>query len=209
MRPMLRGILSAAVLAGLTACAIADSTAPTAAPLTGESAVAARDADKGGPGDKVLRRDKRIKRELSVTRSIGSNGGYLWLEEAGIALVVPPNALDRPVAITVIARKGDQLLYEFLPHGLEFARPVLVMQDIRETSAWPLSADAPIVAGYLARGADDVDASGIARFAERFQLSTDFVGAPFVAFHTNHFSGYALASGRAGVDSVISGTSTK
>jgi hypothetical protein len=205
MRPMLRGFLSAVVLAGLTACAIADSTDPTASPVRGSAASAALDGKPAKGGDKVLRRDTRIKRDVSVTRVIGAAGGLLWVEDAGLALVVPAGALRNSVAITVVARKGDQLVYEFLPHGLTFARPVLVMQDIRETSAWPLSKDAAIVGGYLANGANDVDGDGFARFAERFQVSTAYIGAPFVLFGTSHFSGYALASGRAGVDTVIAG----
>jgi hypothetical protein len=132
------------------------------------------------------------------------------LKAAGLRVTFPVNSLAAPTSICLTAEAGALLTYTFEPHGLHFNAPIRVQQDLRGTTAFrnPLLTQG-IVAGYLLNGvARGVDSEGVAQFYETFGtgLSDDADMATTTptraTFSTLHFSGYALASGRTGSDSV-------
>jgi hypothetical protein len=118
----------------------------------------------------------------------------------------PVASVPAPTKICLRAEAGTLLTYTFEPHGLQFNRHITVEQNLHGTSAYHTPGIAEtLTAGYLSDGvARDVDADGVAEFAETFQTRVfDDVRLPTktspttATFRTTHFSGYALASGRA------------
>ena len=82
---------------------------------------------------------------------------------------------------------------------------IKVQQDLHNTSAWKNpTIMSGMLGGYLANGVErDVDSHGVGSFAQVFNIYfSDETGTfskttpALVKFYTNHFSGYALASGR-------------
>jgi hypothetical protein len=128
------------------------------------------------------------------------------IQEAGLKVSFPPNAVSSRVYVTLVAHPGQYIAYEFLPHGTRFNEPVKIQQDLHGTSAYQ-NADvmSTLLGGYMDDGIADLDQTdGTAQLAETFTIfywdDTDVFKktTPSVAkFYTSHFSGYVLASGRA------------
>jgi len=78
----------------------------------------------------VLERRSPLAQDEVVTRTIGRGGGTIRLPESGLTVIFPRYALSRNTTITVTAPAGDLYGYHFEPHGIEFRRPVTVMQDL-------------------------------------------------------------------------------
>ena len=83
----------------------------------------------------VLTRDEPLERDEVVSQWVGRDGGIIRLRRAGLTVVVPRGALDRYTRITVTAPAGDLMGYEFGPHGLEFDRPVTLLQEVSSAEA--------------------------------------------------------------------------
>jgi hypothetical protein len=156
-----------------------------------------------------LRSDEVSCRFIDPSRARGAT--TVALKAAGLRVSFPQTSMSAPTRVCLTAHAGDLLTYTFQPHGLQFNQPILVQQDLRGTTAFhhPLLAEG-ILGGYLLNGvAADVDADGVGQFEETFtttvfddgDLPTKTTPAR-ATFSTSHFSGYALASGRAGTDSV-------
>jgi ZU5 domain-containing protein len=125
---------------------------------------------------------------------IGPAGGTLSLSGAGLTLVIPPGALTRPLAIQVRTNSRDLVSYAFAPHGLQFAKPIEIVQSL--SGLRPMDGSS-VTGGYLENGRLDVDTAGVGHFA---QLLPVHRGNGSLAFLTGHFSGYAFASGVAARD---------
>jgi hypothetical protein len=133
----------------------------------------------------------------AVVARVTPEGGTIVLSGAGLRITFPAGAVAEPVDVTVKIASTSRVAYEFEPHGLVFARAVIVEQALAGTSA---AADAllrrNLVATYVAGRFDDrVD--GIVVADELLPVRLD--GERMVAsFSIAHFSGYQLASGRHG-----------
>jgi len=195
----------AAMALVLVAGACTDAPAPLepAATLEAPDAPFFRWAPAEGFG--VLKRTRPLKKEEARSKWIGPEGGTIRLK-AGLTLVIPEGALDRPVRITATARPGWNVAFEFAPHGLTFNEPVHLRVDTRNTSAAGLLGDddddewdddegedapgAP-VAGFMGvyYGGD------LSLGAVPLETLPVFLDGRFLVFQTVHFSGYAVASG--------------
>jgi hypothetical protein len=78
----------------------------------------------------VLKRERPLQRDEIVSETIGQDGGVIHLPRAGLTVTVPRGALHAPTTITVTARAGALLGYEFAPHGLRFKKPVTLTQNV-------------------------------------------------------------------------------
>lgn len=124
----------------------------------------------------------------------GPNGATSSNSYVGLTIAIPRGALASTQRITVTALKGRPVAYKFEPHGLVFARPVILTQNLRGTSANALLQN-PLSAGYFAT--DRVELSdGLASVSELLSAVV-LPGTSKVAFPIKHFSGYIVASGRA------------
>jgi hypothetical protein len=148
----------------------------------------------------IVKRTGNLQDDITATASITPDGGSLSLPEAGLVLIFPRGAVSETVEVTATALKGKRLVYDFQPHGLVFATPIYVAQQLRGTELNAQRAQKKgldVWAGYLSRGTSDILVDGSANFSETFNATYYGTGTEtLVVFMTTHFSGYAMASGR-------------
>ena len=134
---------------------------------------------------------------LTATVRVTPEGATVVMPVAGLRVEFPAGAVAEPVDVSVRVASSRRVAYEFEPHGLTFARPVLVEQALAGTAAAtdPLLRRA-LVATYAAGGFGD-RADGIVLADEVLSVRVDDDGRS-ASFSVTHFSGYQLASGRHG-----------
>jgi hypothetical protein len=81
-----------------------------------------------------VQRTKPLAAPITVTKEIGYYGGTLSIPEAGVTVIVPRGALMRTTTITMTARAGSLLAYDFSPTGTTFYKPLLFNQTLRGTN---------------------------------------------------------------------------
>jgi hypothetical protein len=82
----------------------------------------------------AVTRTTPLAADQTVTVSIGSEGGTFTVP-GGLKVTVPRGAVSSRITFTATALKGDLVAYEFGPHGIKFAKPLVMEQDLRNTSA--------------------------------------------------------------------------
>lgn len=83
----------------------------------------------------VLKRTTPLASTEVVSQVVGPFGGIIHLPNAGLVVRVPLFALTQPTNITVTAPAGDLVGYHFQPHGLNFRRDVILLQNLADTEA--------------------------------------------------------------------------
>jgi hypothetical protein len=185
--------LTLALVAGCSADTT--STAPLAAPVSARS----NDLLGGLLGTvtgllsvRPVQRTTPLAAPITVVKTIGAEGGYLSIPQAGVSVVVPAGALSSPTAITMTARAGSLIAYDFEPHGITFARPLVFTQSLRGTTASLLNVGSLKLAYYsdpsLLGGATALVSELISGVGSAL---TGTFSAPI-----RHFSGYLVACGR-------------
>ena len=135
----------AALAFGALALASCGIDQPTAVPRPEASAPGASSASLLGSLTSLLsvnglQRTTPLAAPITVSRDIGAEGGTLAIPEAGVTVVVPRGALAQTTTITMTARAGSLVAYDFAPHGITFAKPLVFSQQLRGTNASLLSA---------------------------------------------------------------------
>jgi hypothetical protein len=139
-----------------------------------------------------LQRTAPLAANEVASARIGLLGGTLVLPNAGLTIVVPALAVTYPVTITATALAGSNVAYEFQPHGLRFLAPVVMTQDLSTTEARQGGTIDPLLLylGYFPNSSDITSVTELLSVQVNLPLQTS-VGLIW------HFSGYALATGRA------------
>jgi hypothetical protein len=142
---------------------------------------------------KALKRNSPIAAQ-SASATIGLVGGTITLPGAGLTVVVPSGAVSVPTTITVSAPQGTAVWYDFQPHGIKFAVPLQITQDLRSTnySSLPLLSP-PLKGAYMVDGSQDPTAA-TALVTETISATLDLLRTK-VTFPVRHFSGYMVAWG--------------
>jgi hypothetical protein len=160
-----------------------------------------RDVDPATVTVVALRRNFNLPVDVSASAVIGPHGGEIDLWASGARIVFPAGALSAPTRITMTAKAGWNVAYEFSPHGIVFNVPVTVQQDLNWTS-FASGNDGMVRAGYYP---DSLSAAlvgpslSIARVSELRRADLDRPLNPNIAtFDIFHFSGYILSSGFVG-----------
>jgi hypothetical protein len=147
----------------------------------------------------VLKRLTPLDSTISVTAVIGPNGGAIKINAAGGKIDIPAGALSEPTTITMTALAGPNVAYEFQPHGLTFAQPVKIQQDLRYTwaSVYPQLLGMAH-GGYYDRSLDSsfVDPGKLFVTLKEHELGYLESNATQLKFYINHFSGYLVTCGR-------------
>ena len=137
-------------------------------------------------------RTTALPSSLTVTQAIGVNGGTLSIPQAGVTITVPAGALAVTTVISMTARAGTVIAYDFAPHGTTFAKPLVFTQALAGTNVPPVLAPL-LTLGYYA------DPSYLttlgASVSEFISGSSNLVNASFTS-SISHFSGYMVACGR-------------
>ena len=141
-----------------------------------------------------LQRTTPLAVPITVSKAIGAEGGTLAIPEAGVTVTVPRGALAATTTITMTARAGTLVAYDFAPHGITFAKPLVFSQQLRGTNATLLSA--PLLRlGYYE------DANLLTRTGGLVsELLGGAVNTLTWTFTSTipHFSGYIVTCGRGG-----------
>ena len=141
-----------------------------------------------------LQRTTPLAVPITVSKAIGADGGTLAIPEAGVTVTVPRGALAATTTITMTARAGTLVAYDFAPHGITFAKPLVFSQQLRGTNATLLSA--PLLRlGYYE------DANLLTRTGGLVsELLGGAVNTLTWTFTSTipHFSGYIVTCGRGG-----------
>jgi hypothetical protein len=128
---------------------------------------------------------------ITVRKTIGRDGGTLNIPAAGATVIVPAGALDRDTEITMTARAGSLLAYDFAPHGVAFKVPLVFNQSLNGTNVGLLSPLA-LKLGYYS----DPSLLGktTALVSEVIGGLTSILTRTFTA-PIKHFSGYVVICG--------------
>jgi hypothetical protein len=205
------GLLAIAFLVVLaTACNVESPTAPAAAPapqmVTPADGAPDQDLLGGLIGGTVgaltntlgltsangILRTKPLAKPITVSKTIGRSGGVLSIPAAGVTVIVPAGALNGDTKITMTARAGSLLAYDFAPHGVTFNVPLVFNQSLNGTNAGLLSPLGLKLAYY-----SDPSLLGktTALVSELITGLTNILTRTFTA-PIKHFSGYVVICGR-------------
>lgn len=200
-------VVAVAVTVTLAACGATDSTAPSTPAAASHQTIVAPDAANhsllGGllgttttTNITPLLRNTPLSAPITVTKNIGILGGTIAIPQAGLAIVIPPLAVTSTKTISVTALAGSKLAYEFAPHGLKFALPLVATQNLSNThgGAGGLLSALTLKLGYFP------DANNVTSVTELLNVQLDLLHLTAVSTIW-HFSGYIYASGRDGSDS--------
>ena len=156
-------------------------------------------------GETALRWTEGLEKDVQKSEGLNEEGGDISIDP-GIELLVPKGALSEKTEITVLSRRGNDVAFEFGPHGLEFDRPVTVriaLEKLENRYQIMEMAEKAESAGH-ADGMSVVKLGSIKAVyyalqnGEMVEVLQEFtvyvVGGKYLQFQTDHFSGYALAA---------------
>lgn len=191
-------------LAVATACSSEHATAPAAQPSSRSATVPQAGAQSpdllGTVGSLLgglqlvtgLQRTTPLAAPITVTKTIGLYGGVLAIPQAGVSVIIPYGALTQPTTITMTARAGSLVAYDFAPHGITFAKPLVFTQSLSGTNATLLSAPLLRLAYYTD---PSLLGSVTGTVSELIGGVTNLLTWTFTA-PIKHFSGYMVSCGR-------------
>ena len=194
MKPILHRVAAIALSAlTLVSCS---TDLPTALPQLQQSPPQEASSDLLGLtsllGMNGLQRTRALAVPITVSKAIGPDGGTIAIPEAGVTVTVPRGALAATTKITMTARSGTLVAYDFAPHGITFAKPLVFSQKLSGTNATLLSA--PLLRlGYYEDANLLTKTGGVVS-----QLLGGVVNALSWTFTSSipHFSGYMVSCGR-------------
>jgi hypothetical protein len=195
MRAVTMRLLAVASLFAVASCDSATAPAPT--PSADHSASRLLIAPKQVS---VVTRNTPITTLVSASATIGILGGTINLPAAGLKVVVPALSLTKATKITVTAVRGNQVAYEFEPHGTRFLVPVLLTQNLNGTSAVNSGGllntllSGGLVGGYFSSVSDLNQGAGTALVSELLAVALN-LSSKTATFPVFHFSGYLVATG--------------
>jgi hypothetical protein len=140
-----------------------------------------------------------INQTRSVSANIGYDGGSLAIPGSDFTITFPRGALYQSTWITITSDSSGYVSYDMKPHGLKFAKPVIVTQRLNNTAVYKTPVAINSFCAYFST--DLLDLSGILKALE-IETTTIFSApnsgslVPEVeTWQLNHFSRYMLASG--------------
>jgi hypothetical protein len=137
-----------------------------------------------------------VNQVRTASATIGYWGGTLVIPGSDFSIAFPVGALSTSTQITITSDASGYVAYDMQPHGIKFAKPVIVTQRLNNTAVYGTST------AYNAFGAysdhDLLDLSGILKVLEivKTTIYSGSSGKPEVeTWQLNHFTRYILASG--------------
>jgi hypothetical protein len=189
-------VAAVAVSVTLAACGATDSTAPTAPASAPKVAPDAASTNLltgllGSPTNITpVHRNTPLTKSITVSKRIGLLGGTIAIPGAGVTIVVPPLAIPVAKTISVTAMAGNNVAYEFAPHGLKFTLPLVMTQNLSKTDAsGGLLGLLDLRVGYFP------DSSKPTSVTELLGVQVNLLNQTAITTLW-HFSGYIFAGGR-------------
>lgn len=140
----------------------------------------------------AVQRTTPLAAPITVSKDIGYYGGTLSIPEAGVTVIVPRGALMRTTTITMTARAGSLLAYDFSPTGTVFSKPLVFTQSLRGTNVTLLQVPLLRLGYYSDPG---LLGEVTATVSDLLAGVTNLVDWSFTA-PIPHFSGYIVTCGR-------------
>jgi len=163
---------------------VAFSRAPVKSPLS--ATTAALTLTTGA------QRTSALPSSLTVMQAIGIAGGTLSIPQAGVTITVPAGALAATTLISMTARAGTVIAYDFAPHGTRFAKPIVFTQTLAGTNV-PAALAPLLTLGYYA---DETDLTTFGGSVSEFIAGLSNLANGSFTSSISHFSGYMVACGR-------------
>ena len=105
-----------------------------------------------------------VKESRSVSASIGYNGGSLAIPGSDFTITFPRGALYETTWITITSDASGYVSYDMQPHGLKFAKPVIVTQRLNNTAVYKTPVALNAFCAYFST--DLLDLGGILKALE-------------------------------------------
>lgn len=140
-----------------------------------------------------LRWETPLATASAASATIGPAGGRLALPATGLVLTVPAGAVAAPTRFAVTALPGTLVAYDFQPHGVAFAKPVILEQSLRGTAR--VERTASVEGGSFTDASQLDQVAGTAQVAE-YRPSERARGGDAVRIAVPHFSGWVFTTGR-------------
>lgn len=195
MNTFKKAVLTLAALVGAGSLAACGDTTTSMDPIDGpQPQLSAFFSTSPAPGMSVMKRTVPLSHDMSDSDEFeDGEGGWLGVREAGIAVYIPDGAVaQEEIDITLEALAGDNVAFEFSPHGLTFQKPIKIRVSVQNTEAeYMLGLGLPngpingMIGVYY-----ELNINGQAVPLENFQIHWN---NGWLEFWTNHFSGYAIA----------------
>jgi hypothetical protein len=138
-----------------------------------------------------------VNQVRSVSATIGYNGGTLSIPGSDFTITFPRGALSKSTAITIVSDASGYVSYDMKPHGITFAKPVIVTQRLRNTAVYGTSKAWNTFGAYFPQ--DLLDLRGILKALEivpTIIFAPPYSETPEIqTWQLKHFSRYMLASG--------------
>ncbi len=198
-----RRVLPFAVLVGLWSCTDSPTDVGPAAPLGNLSSTFFQSAP--APGFSAHHwRDSR-ESQMTVTRSIGAEGGVIEFRELGASIVFPKGALSETTTIEARAIGGSVVAFEFSPHDVTFDVPVQIRIDARMLApGWSASFESGVeldehnlrmVRRQLTKMIGVYYGQARGPGVAPLQTLPMYLEDGYVVIEVSHFCGYAVATG--------------
>lgn len=196
MRASTRLCLALAAALALAACREPQPTASRSAELSSPTTETNPEFVRRPSWATVLQWAQPRAESAVATETIGAEGGVLELPQTGLVLTVPAGAVSEPTRFVVTSLPGRIVGYELAPHGLTFAKPLVLEQSLRGTERRAIAGEETrLEGGYFADASQLDDAGGVAQ-VEEFRPARLSRDGSRVRFEVPHFSGWVVATGR-------------
>lgn len=198
MSSPIRRIGALALALSLVACSADQVAAPTQMKASPAGASSSLLGGLLGTVTSVLTTNTAVQRTtplaapITVSKQIGYYGGTLSIPEAGVTVTVPVGALYKTTTITMTARAGSLLAYDFSPTGTVFNKPLVFNQSLNGTNVTLLQAPLLRLGYYSDPG---LLGTLTATVSDLLAGVVNLVDWSFTA-PINHFSGYVVVCGR-------------
>ena len=195
--------LTLSVLGALACGDYTSATSPAANPKllpSSSAASAAFSLVASGTKARAVRWSAEHSRvDQTVSAVVGPKGATLSLPGSDFSISIPAGALRTPTTIRVISRAGAHVVYDMLPHGLKFSKPVTAVQGLSTTAVYGTKEGSSIRSAYLPSDQEQIGLDDSAAPAELEAATTQFSADGRIAeshvWLLNHFSRYILISG--------------
>lgn len=147
----------------------------------------------------TVKRLTPLPTRLTTSAWIEPAGGQIDLLGSGAVVTFPAGAVPVRTLIVMTAKPGDDVAYDFQPH-MVFPVPVIIRQELRNTSVQLNPALAPLLVGaYFESDLDHnfVDAKHTKVRVKELRPGIVNTQKGYFTYTVDHFSGYLMSSGRA------------
>lgn len=201
------GVLLTFALAAVTFVAACSDHSPFVAPSTRAPAASATSPSSDLLGGvtgtltstvsytvKVVQRTVPLSQDVTWSFVASPKGTTSTNLATGLTISFPKGAVSAPMTITVTAKAGSPIDYQFQPQGTQFLKPVALTQDLSLTNIVGSLGLVTLKGAYYTSDELQFDSTAGTATVNEFEPTTQTLLPPSVTFQIVHFSGYTIAA---------------